>query len=112
MKNYKIHKDDKVMVMVGRDKGKIGRVLKLFPKTDRVLVEGVHKVKRHSKGNPYKGEAGGIKEKESPLHLSNVSIVCDVCAKPTRIGYKVIDTNKKVRFCKKCSEIMTESPKK
>lgn len=112
MKNCKIHKNDKVMVMVGKEKGKIGKVLKLFPKTNRVLVEGVNKVKRHSKGNPYKGEAGGIKEQESPLHLSNVSVVCDACTKPTRIGRKVIDADKKVRFCKKCNEIIPESTKK
>ncbi len=112
MKNCKIHKNDKVMIMVGREKGKIGKVLKLFPKTNRVLVEGANKVKRHSKGNPYKREAGGIKEQESPVHLSNISVVCDVCTKPTRIGYKVIDTDKKVRFCKKCNEIMIGSAKK
>jgi large subunit ribosomal protein L24 len=106
MKKFKIHKNDKVMITVGREKGKIGKVLKLFPKTERVLVEGVNKVKRHSKGNPYKGEAGGIKEMESPLHYSNVAFVCDSCAKPTRVGVKTIDTDKKVRFCKKCNEIV------
>ncbi|TVQ95692.1 MAG: 50S ribosomal protein L24 [Desulfovibrionales bacterium] len=106
MKNRKIHKNDKVMIMVGKEKGKIGKVLKLFPKTERVLVEGVNKVKRHSKGNPYKGETGGIKEKENPMHLSNVTLVCDACAQPTRVGYKLIDSDKKVRFCKKCNEII------
>lgn len=106
MKNRRILKNDKVMVMVGKEKGKIGKILKLYPKTDRVLVEGVNKVKRHTKGNPYKGEAGGIQEKESPVHISNVSFVCDSCAKHTRVGYKFIDTDKKVRFCKKCNEIV------
>lgn len=106
MKNSRIHKNDKVMVTVGKEKGKIGKVLKLFPKTDRILIEGVNKVKRHTKGNPYKGEAGGIQEKEHPMHLSNVAFMCDSCAKPTRIGYKTIDTDKKVRFCKKCDEIV------
>lgn len=106
MKNRKILKNDKVMIMVGKEKGKIGKVLKLYPKTERVLVEGVNKIKRHSKGNPYKGEVGGIKEKESPLHLSNVSLVCDSCAKPVRVGFKILDADKKVRFCKKCNEIM------
>ena len=106
MKTRRIHKNDKVIVTVGKEKGKIGKVLKLFPKTERVLIEGVNKVKRHSKGNPYKGEAGGIKEKENPLHMSNVTLVCDNCAKPTRVGYKVIDSDKKVRFCKKCNEII------
>lgn len=106
MKNRKIRKNDKVMIIVGKEKGKIGKVLKLFPKTERVLIEGVNKVKRHSKGNPYKGEAGGIQEKENPMHMSNVTLVCDNCTKPTRVGYKIIDADKKVRFCKKCNEII------
>ncbi|MDY7001924.1 MAG: 50S ribosomal protein L24 [Thermodesulfobacteriota bacterium] len=106
MKKFKIHKDDKVMVLAGRDKGKVGKVLKVVPKKDHVLVEKVNIVKRHTKANPYSQQAGGIVEKEAPIHISNVAVLCDACAKPTRVGYKATSDGKKVRFCKKCSEMM------
>lgn len=107
MKNkYKIKKDDKVQVLAGKDKGKVGKVLKIDKKKDRVLVEKVNIVQRHTKGNPYTGQQGGIVEKEAPLHISNVAVVCDSCAKATRIGYKETEDGKKVRFCKKCNEII------
>lgn len=104
MKTYKIRKNDKVIVTAGKDKGKVGRVLKLLPKSDRVLVEKVNMVKRHTKANPYAKTAGGIVEKEAPLHISNVALLCDACAKPTRVGYKATEDGKKVRFCKKCNQ--------
>lgn len=107
MKKYRIRKDDKVMIIAGKDKGKIGKVLKLMPKTDRILVEKVNMVKRHTKGNPYSGQAGGILEKEVPLAISNVALVCDACAKPTRVGYRHTDDGKKIRFCKKCNEVIS-----
>ncbi|MFZ5811057.1 MAG: 50S ribosomal protein L24 [Thermodesulfobacteriota bacterium] len=104
MKTYKIRKNDKVIVTTGKDKGKVGRVLKLLPKKDRVLVEKVNMVKRHTKANPYAKTPGGIVEKEAPLHISNVALLCDACAKPTRVGYKLTDDGKKVRYCKKCNQ--------
>jgi large subunit ribosomal protein L24 len=104
MKKYKLKKDDKVMVTVGKDKGKIGKVLKIDRKKDRVLVEKVNMVKRHSKGNPYQQQPGGIIEKEAPLHVSNVMLVCDACASATRVGYRFNEDGGKVRFCKKCNE--------
>lgn len=104
MQKYKIRKDDKVMVISGKDKGKVGKVLKILRKKDRVLVEKVNMVKRHTKANPYAKTPGGIVEKESPLHISNVALLCDSCAKPTRVGYKVTEDGKKVRFCKKCNQ--------
>ncbi|MDL2314517.1 50S ribosomal protein L24 [Desulfovibrio sp. OttesenSCG-928-C14] len=100
---YRIHKDDKVMVTVGKDKGKIGKVLKVLRKKDRVLVEKVNMAKRHTKPNPYRQQAGGIVEKEMPLHISNVMLVCDSCGGPVRTGYRV-EEDKKVRFCKKCNK--------
>ncbi len=106
MKQSRIHKNDKVMVIAGKDKGKIGKVLKLDKKNDRVLVEKVNMVKRHSKGNPYQGQPGGIVEKEAPVAVSNVMVVCDACAKPARVGYRYTEDGKKVRFCKKCNEIV------
>lgn len=107
MKKYRIRKDDKVMVIAGKDKGKIGKVLKLIPKSDRILVEKVNMVKRHTKGNPYAGKPGGIAEKEAPLAISNVALMCDHCAKPTRVGYRQTEDGKKIRFCKKCNEVIS-----
>jgi len=106
MKKYKIRKDDKVMVISGKDKGKVGKVLKIFRKKDRVMVEKVNMVKRHTKANPYTQQPGGIVEKEAPVHISNVAVMCDACTKPTRVGYKETTDGKKVRFCKKCNEVI------
>lgn len=106
MKGTRIHKDDKVMVVAGKDKGKIGKVLKVLRKKDRILVEKVNMVKRHTKANPYAQQAGGIIEKEAPIHASNVMLMCDACATATRVGYRHTEDGKKVRFCKKCNEIV------
>ncbi len=106
MKQYRVHKDDKVMVVSGKDKGKIGKVLKVLRKKDRVLVEQVNMVKRHTKANPYLQQPGGIVEKETPIHVSNVMVMCDACANPTKVGYRYTEDGKKVRFCKKCNEII------
>lgn len=106
MKQYRIRKDDKVMVITGKDAGKIGKVLKILRKKDRVLVEKVNMAKRHMRPNPYLQQPGGIMEKEMPVHVSNLMVVCAVCAKPTKVGYKYTEDGKKVRFCKKCNEVM------
>ena len=106
MKKFKIRKDDKVMVIAGKDKGKVGKVLKILRKKDRVLVEKVNMVKRHTKANPYTQQPGGIVEKEAPIHISNVALMCDACTKPTRVGFKETADGKKVRFCKKCNEVI------
>ena len=107
MKTYRIRKDDKVMVITGKDAGKIGKVLKVLPKKDRVLVEKVNVAKRHMRPNPYAQQPGGIIEKEMPLHVSNVMLVCPKCGKPTRVGHKVEEVEisgkkkmKSVRYCK------------
>ncbi len=108
MKKFKLKKDDKVQVLAGKDKGKIGKVLKVLRKKDRIVVEKVNMVKRHTKANPYTQQPGGIIEKEAPLHISNVALVCEKCTKPTRVGYKIVgeEKKKKVRFCKKCNEVI------
>ena len=106
MKKFKIRKDDKVMVIAGKDKGKVGKVLKILRKKDRVLVEKVNMVKRHTKANPYTQQPGGIVEKEAPIHISNVALMCDACTKPTRVGFREGADGKKVRFCKKCNEVI------
>lgn len=102
--NTKIRKNDKVVVIAGKDKGKIGKVLKILRKKDRILVENVNKIHRHTKANPYRNQAGGIVEKEDPVHISNVAVLCTSCTKPTRVGYRKDNEGKKVRFCKKCNE--------
>ncbi len=106
MKMYRIRKDDKVMVVTGKDMGKIGKVIKVLRKSDRVLVEKVNVSKRHVRPNPYRREPGGIVEKEMPIHVSNLMVVCAACAKPTRVGYRYTEEGKKQRFCKKCNETL------
>lgn len=98
----KIKKDDRVMVTTGRERGKIGRVLKVEPGKGRVLVEKVNMVKRHSRPNQ-QGQ-GGILEKEAPLNISNVMVVCPKCNEATRTGSKRLEDGSRVRYCKKCSE--------
>ncbi|MDR2825760.1 MAG: 50S ribosomal protein L24, partial [Deltaproteobacteria bacterium] len=88
MQQFRIRKDDRVMVTVGKDKGKIGKILRVLRKKDRIVVEKVNMVKRHTRPNPYKQQTGGIVEKEMPIHVSNVMVMCDACASPTRVGYR------------------------
>ncbi|ACV69338.1 50S ribosomal protein L24 [Desulfohalobium retbaense] len=106
MKKYKIRENDKVMVLAGKDRGKIGKIKKLVRKKDRVIVDQVNMVKRHTRANPYTGESGGIQEKEAPIHISNVAVVCDGCTKPTRVGYRFTEDGQKRRYCKKCNELI------
>jgi large subunit ribosomal protein L24 len=98
----RVRKDDTVMVIAGRERGKTGKVLRLLDKTDRVVVERVNLVKRHTK--PRGTSAGGILEKEAPLHLSNVQPLCTRCDKPARIGTKRLDDGSGVRVCRRCGE--------
>jgi large subunit ribosomal protein L24 len=99
----KIKKGDRVVVLTGRDKGKTGNVSKVFPKEKRVLVDGINIVQRHTRPTQLDPQ-GGIKNKEAPLHLSNVAIV-DSKGKPTRVGFRV-DGDKKVRFAKSTGEVI------
>lgn len=102
---YHIKKNDTVKVIAGKDKGKSGKVLRLIPKKDRVIVEKVNMVKRHMKPSQ-QSRQGGILEKESPIHVSNLMLICSKCTDPTRVGHKVLDDNRKVRYCKKCEEVI------
>lgn len=103
--NHKLHvkKDDNVIVITGKDKGKKGRVIAAYPRENRVLVEGVNMVKRHTRPNPANPQ-GGIIEKEAPIHVSNVMHIDPKSGKPTRIGYKILDNGKKVRIAKKSGQ--------
>ena len=96
-----IKKNDRVQVIGGADAGKVGRVLQVFPKKGRVLVEHVHIIKRHTRPNPAKQIKGGIAEKEAPVNISNVQLFCATCNAPKRIGYKIVN-GRKQRVCKKC----------
>ncbi|MBW1782505.1 MAG: 50S ribosomal protein L24 [Deltaproteobacteria bacterium] len=104
-KHPKIKKNDKVIVLVGKEVGKIGTVLKVDTEKGRVIVEKVNMIKRHSRPSPQTGQ-GGIVEKEAPLNISNVMVVCDKCTEPTRIGKRLLEDGSKVRICKKCGEPM------
>jgi large subunit ribosomal protein L24 len=100
-----VHREDTVLILTGKDKGKKGRVLKIFPKVEKALVEKVNMVKRHTRPNQQLPQ-GGIMEKEAPMHISNLQVVCSKCGKATRISHKLLGTGKKARVCKKCGEIL------
>ena len=97
-----VRKNDTVLVVGGKDRGKRGRVLRVIPDRNRVLVEGVNFIKRHTRPNPQQNVKGGVVEREASLHASNVQIVCPECGAPTRIGHQMLDDGRKVRVCRKC----------
>jgi large subunit ribosomal protein L24 len=101
-----IRKNDNVLVVTGRDRGKRGRVLKVIPETNRLIVEGVSVIKRHTKPNPQRNVKGGIVEREASLHASNVQLVCPECSAQTRIGRKLLGDGRKVRICRKCGGVV------
>ena len=101
-----IRKNDNVLVISGRDRGKKGRVLRVVPAKGRVVVEGVNFVKRHTKANPRANVKGGIVEREAALHASKVQILCPECNRPTRIGSRRLDDGSRVRFCRKCDGVV------
>jgi len=101
----KIRKNDNVIVISGKDKGKKGKVRQVKPKEGRLIIEGVNLIKRHSRT---KGQArqAGIIELEAPMDISNVMLVCNKCSKPVRVGFKVLPDGKKVRICHSCEEVI------
>lgn len=100
-----IHKDDEVMVMTGKDKGKRGKVHSVDPGTGRLVVAGVHMIKRHMKPGRVRTQVG-IVEREAPIAVSNVMLVCNKCGKPTRVAYRFVENGQKVRACHECGEII------
>jgi len=98
-----IKKDDKVKVITGKDRGKIGKVLKVHRKKDRLLVEKVNIIKRHTRPNA-KNRQGGILESEAPIPWSNVMLMCNKCMAATRATFKILEDGKKIRTCAKCGE--------
>jgi len=103
-KQYHVKKNDMVVITVGKDKGKTGKVLRINQKKDRLIVEKVNIIKRHVR--PSQKSKGGIMERESPIAVSNVMIYCEKCSKPVRVGSKILEDGKKVRYCKKCDEVL------
>ncbi|NMC61681.1 MAG: 50S ribosomal protein L24 [SAR324 cluster bacterium] len=98
----KIKKGDTVMVITGKDSKKTGKVLRIFTKKDKIVIEGLNIIKKHnrSRGN----QPGGIEEKEAPIHISNVMMFCAKCNKPVRIKKQVLENSEKIRTCSKCGE--------
>ncbi len=100
----KIKKKDIVIVISGKDKGKKGEVIKVLPKEDKIIVSKVNIVKKHLK--PTQTDPGGIKEIEKPIPICKVKLICPKCEQPTRVGFKFLQDGSKVRYCKKCKEII------
>ena len=101
-----IRKNDTVSVNTGKDSGKRGRVLKVLPGSNRLIVEGVNMIKRHTRPNPQRNIKGGIIEREAALHASNVQLVCPECSEVTRIGHRILGDGRKVRVCRKCEGVV------
>lgn len=104
--NIMIRKNDNVIVTTGRERGKIAKVVAIFPEESRALVEKLNRVKRHQKPTA-KLRQGGIVEKEAPIHLSNLMLYCSKCSKGVRVGYQMGKDGKKVRYCRKCREVFS-----
>jgi large subunit ribosomal protein L24 len=100
-----IRRNDNVVVITGKDAGKLGRVLKVLPVRNRLVVEGVNLIKRHTKPNPGRNIRGGVVQREASLHASNVQLVCPECGEKTRIGHRVVG-DRKVRVCRKCEGVV------
>lgn len=100
-----VKKNDMVVIIAGKEKGKSGKIVRVFPEKSRVVVENINVVKRHTRPTRTNAE-GGIVEKEAAIDASNVQLLCGSCSKPARTGIRVLEDGAKVRFCKKCNEIV------
>lgn len=103
----RIRKGDDVIIIAGKDKGKRGKVIE-FSKNDRVLIENINLVKRHTKGNPMKGTQGGIVDKEMPIHISNVALINSTTDKADKVGFKFLEDGTKVRYFKSNGEVIAD----
>ncbi|HOP47544.1 MAG TPA: 50S ribosomal protein L24 [Desulfobacteraceae bacterium] len=106
-KHPKIKKQDKIIVIAGKEKGKIGTVLKVDYDKMRLIAEKINMVKKHARPSA-KNAQGGIIEKEASIHFSNVMIICNKCAEPARIGKRILEDGSSVRVCRKCNESIDE----
>jgi large subunit ribosomal protein L24 len=103
--SLRLRKNDLVQVISGEAKGRTGKILRVLPEKNKAIVEGLNIVKRHTKPSP-KNQQGGIVEKEAPIHMSNLMLVCPKSGKPTRVGVSVLEGGKRVRFSKKAKELI------
>jgi len=101
----KVRKNDTVVILTGKDKGKKGKVRNAFPRESKVIVEGVNMIKRHSRARRATRQAGII-ELEAPIHVSKVMLVCNKCGKSARVGFRFLEDGKKVRVCHRCKEVI------
>jgi large subunit ribosomal protein L24 len=102
---WKIKKDDFVRIIAGRDRGKQGKVLRVFPEEGRLTVERIHMIKRHTRASQNR-QQGGIIEREGTIHISNVMLICTKCGRGVRIGYRMLEDGNKVRVCRRCDEVL------
>lgn len=105
----KVHvkKNDQVVVLAGKDRGAKGKVLRVMPAEGRAIVERVNMIKRHTRPNPQRGIQGGVLEREGPVHLSNLMVICPECDRPTRIGRTRLEDGRGVRVCKRCGATLS-----
>ncbi len=108
MARMHVKKNDTVYVLSGKDRGKTGKVLRVFPDKNRAVVEGVNYIHKHTRPNPQRNIKGGILPKESPIHISNLMVVCKHCNKRARVKFSVSRDGRKVRVCRKCNELLDE----
>jgi large subunit ribosomal protein L24 len=101
-----VKKNDTVVVLAGKDRGRKARVLRVYPAEGKAIVEGVNFARKHTRPNPQKNIKGGILEREAPVDASNLMVVCGECGKPTRIGRRILEDGKKVRICRRCDGIL------
>lgn len=101
----RVRKNDTVVVLAGKDRGKRGKVRKALPDKESVVVEGLNMIKRHSRTRRSARQAGII-ELESPIHVSNVQLICNKCGEPTRVGAQILEDGRKVRVCRSCGEVI------
>ncbi|MFQ5669411.1 MAG: 50S ribosomal protein L24 [Acidobacteriota bacterium] len=101
-----VRKNDTVEVVSGKDSGKRGRVLSVQPRRNRAVVENIAYIKRHTRANPQKNIKGGVVEREAPIHISNLMVVCVECGKRTRVAYKFLDDGTKIRICRRCEGVL------
>ncbi len=108
MPKVSIKKNDLVYVLTGKDKGKTGKILRVFRDKKRAIVEGLNFIQKHTRANPQRNIKGGILPKEASIHLSNLMIVCKRCNERARVGYSFMQDGRKVRVCKNCDEPLDE----
>ena len=108
MPRVHVKKNDQVYVLAGKDRGKIGKVLRVLRDKNRAIVEGMNNIQKHTRPNPQRNIKGGILPKEAPIHLSNLMVVCKRCNERARVGYGAVQDGRKVRVCKNCNELLDE----